>query len=788
MATCSHLGSLTFRPPTSQTAVHKDECTRCFDNQDAPDGLDICLSCFNGGCTSPERQHAKQHWQQQSHPIVLNLKRTLVATSAPRAKMTKLTIDPEADKPQYDVAQSVVCRACDVALDASDARLAPVVAGVMQALSSSKQSDVKAWQHEIHPCPHSRDLPAETHERAPTAPPLVQCGQCDMTSNLWLCLVCGQVGCGRPQYGGGGGNGHGKAHYSDTQHPLCVKLGTILPEGTADVYCYQCDDEVQDPHLGARLARFGINIAHVERTEKTITELQLEQNLNFDFNMTTQDGHDLESVAGPGLTGIQNLGNSCYLSSCLQLLFNQPNWCEYFYGLSLTHADQCYQASPSDCFDCQMAKLTDGLLSGRYARTPTTPTNPTTAAPSEPSGIAPRGFKALIGNGHPEFSTMRQQDASEFMDFLLEQVRTRKRGDPDEPTPAFRFQMNERYACDACHGVLYLPQEHAALALPMVNPDGTPAANGGDGLAPLQLTDSLNHIFRAEARTFDCPACKSRQACQYRQGFATFPRVLFSPVFRFFQDNDWVIKKSTRELQVDLTFDAHGYEVVPQAGETELEAPPPNTAAATAADQPDVNAGFLAMLMEMGFGENRCRRALIATKNASPDVAMNWLMEHMEDADIDTPITAAGSTPAAAAVPSEEACKPLVEMGFTMAQARAALQSTGGRADAAVEWLFAHPDTTGLEPEFQAGAGAASSSPAKAVPGFKNRDGAPVTYRLTGFISHKGPSAHCGHYVAHVRKESGTWYLFNDEKVAKVPDALVPAAAAQASIYFYERV
>ncbi|MBZ6376857.1 MAG: UBP-type zinc finger domain-containing protein [Kocuria palustris] len=56
---------------------------------------------------------------------------------------------------------------------------------------------------------------------------------CGLTSNLWLCLVCGALGCGRQQYGGGGGNGHALQHTTDTGHAVAVKLGTIEPDGSA---------------------------------------------------------------------------------------------------------------------------------------------------------------------------------------------------------------------------------------------------------------------------------------------------------------------------------------------------------------------------------------------------------------------------------------------------------------------------------------------------------------------------------------------------------------------------
>jgi hypothetical protein len=127
---------------------------------------------------------------------------------------------------------------------------------------------------------------------------LAHCTSCTLKENLWLCLTCGSLGCGRAQYGAGNlsGNGHGLKHYEDTKHPVSVKLGTISAEGaagktfvdhkrrsmvmltctlatSADIYCYACNDARIDPELGAHLATFGINVAAQQKTEKSMTEL-----------------------------------------------------------------------------------------------------------------------------------------------------------------------------------------------------------------------------------------------------------------------------------------------------------------------------------------------------------------------------------------------------------------------------------------------------------------------------------------------------------------------------------
>lgn len=130
-----------------------------------------------------------------------------------------------------------------------------------------------------------------------------------MTQNLWLCLTCGSLSCGRQQYGGLGGNGHAVAHFNSTGHPVSVKLGTIQPDGTADIYCYACDDERLDPKLATHLKHFGIQVEEQVKTEKSLSELQVEQNMKFDFAMSGVDGKELEPLFGPGLTGLRNLGN-----------------------------------------------------------------------------------------------------------------------------------------------------------------------------------------------------------------------------------------------------------------------------------------------------------------------------------------------------------------------------------------------------------------------------------------------------------------------------------------------
>jgi len=64
------------------------------------------------------------------------------------------------------------------------------------------------------------------------------CSCCELKTNLWLCLTCGNLGCGRKNYlDNSGGNNHGVNHFDQTKHSLSVKMGTITADGKAAVHC-----------------------------------------------------------------------------------------------------------------------------------------------------------------------------------------------------------------------------------------------------------------------------------------------------------------------------------------------------------------------------------------------------------------------------------------------------------------------------------------------------------------------------------------------------------------------
>lgn len=108
----------------------------------------------------------------------------------------------------------------------------------------------------------------------------------------------------------------------------------------------------------------------------------------------------------------------------------------------------------------------------------------------------------------------------------------------------------------------------------------------------------------------------------------------------------------------------------------------------------------------------------------------------------------------------------------------------GGDTERALDWLFSHPDDMG-EIDVPSSSATTESKPTeKSIAGSSKL---PAKYKLKAFISHKGPSVHSGHYIAHIRLAKG-WVMFNDEKVVRADEESVKELKALAYLYVFERV
>jgi ubiquitin carboxyl-terminal hydrolase 5/13 len=96
----------------------------------------------------------------------------------------------------------------------------------------------------------------------------------------------------------------------------------------------------------------------------------------------------------------------------------------------------------------------------------------------------------------------------------------------------------------------------------------------------------------------------------------------------------------------------------------------------------------------MGFSSNGSKRALVATGSSDAEVAMNWMLEHMEDPDFNEPLSETSSAVGSAGpVDYEQESVIMIEsMGYNSTQAKAALSATDNNLERALDWIFSRDD------------------------------------------------------------------------------------------------
>ncbi|XP_061803745.1 ubiquitin carboxyl-terminal hydrolase 5 isoform X4 [Nerophis lumbriciformis] len=813
----------TIRVPKPGDRVHKDECALSFSSPESEGGLYVCMNSFLGfGSQYVDRHHARS-----GQRAYLHITRTRKAKKEednsgsghpPKKKPTRLAIgieggfDVEQENYEEDVKvvifpdrQEVTSEDLTSMLDVVKERVSLSMTGIMVADSVSHTLQVQQWDGEVRQeSRHAVEL-KQLDNGIKIPPSGWRCEMCGLQENIWMNLTDGKVLCGRRYFDGTGGNNHALLHFQETGHPLAVKLGTITPDG-ADVYSYEEDDMVLDSKLPEHLSHFGIDMMTMEKTERTMTELEIAVNQRVgEWEVIQESGTTLRPLFGPGLTGMKNLGNSCYLNSVMQVLFTVPD----FQSKYVCNIDKIIDEAPSDPsqdFKTQVAKLGYGLLSGEYSKLAQDASDENGA--SEPKdyqiGIAPQMFKALVGRGHPEFSTNRQQDAQEFLLHFINMVERNCRSGPN-PSEAFRFLLEDRIVCQQSQKAKYTQRVDYIIQLPVpmdqaINTDELQEVerrreNGDSSVSPVRaqipFATCMAALTEPELLTdFWSSAAQAKTTATKTTRFASFPDHLVIQIKKFTFGLDWVPKKLDVSIDVPDTLDLSALRAAGQQPGEELlpeVAPPPLMTPDVEVKAPVLDDSTVSQLCDMGFPMEACRKAVYYTGNTGIDAAMNWVMGHMDDPDFSAPLILPGCSSGGGTTPtesiSEEHLATIVSMGFSRDQATKALRATSNTLDRAVDWIFSHLDDLESMDVSEGGRSAAESESVRdPPPGPCVRDG-PGKYELIAFISHMGTSTMCGHYVCHIKKDQ-QWVIFNDQKVCaseKPPKDL-------GYLYFYRRV
>ncbi|XP_029028290.1 ubiquitin carboxyl-terminal hydrolase 2a isoform X2 [Betta splendens] len=247
----------------------------------------------------------------------------------------------------------------------------------------------------------------------------------------------------------------------------------------------------------------------------------------------------MNSKSAQGLVGLKNLGNTCFMNSILQCLSN-------------THSLRDYCLHNSHRRDLNNNSRTNTALMEEFAKLIQTMW---TSCSSE--AVSPSEFKTQIQRYAPRFVGYNQQDAQEFLRFLLDglhnevnRVTVRPRGTvedfdhlPDEEkgkkmwskyleredskiVDLFVGQLKSSLTCSHCGFCSTVFDPFWDLSLPIAK-----------GYGEVSLMDCMRLFTKEDVLDGDekptCYRCKARRRCTKKFTIQKFPKILVLHLKRF---------------------------------------------------------------------------------------------------------------------------------------------------------------------------------------------------------------------------------------------------------------
>ncbi|XP_050442572.1 ubiquitin carboxyl-terminal hydrolase 3-like [Adelges cooleyi] len=361
------------------------------------------------------------------------------------------------------------------------------------------------------------------------------CNVCLRIDELWICMKCRQILCGR--YAAG----HSMAHFEyHSNH--CITLNIE----SATLFCYKCDEYVEPKCHDDELNRLRQFVLYTQKPSKC-------KDIKRRGSANRQNGKKKKTTnrRGPRTNkkpGITNEGNNCFMNAVWQSLSNIN-----LFIFCIKHLLAVNNIN-TNLKDTRNGMITDELRTTLVSLSEWTP--PSGSKMGDP--ISARALYSIICKLVPRYRGFHQHDAHEFLIHILDKLHSELKQlleadqeitNSEEPTIVsfvFGGMLLSEVCCLVCGFYSKAHDPFLDISLDIPDYDDT---NNSEERPVDTLNDCLERFIKVEELTegnyYYCKGCNVKQKSTKKFWISRLPNVLCLHLKRFRYVNNQRIKVHT---------------------------------------------------------------------------------------------------------------------------------------------------------------------------------------------------------------------------------------------------